>query len=93
MPKSPKECIEEAVSLVRENLVECANELIEKFETGLLCDGFVRKTAELLKFTGNDLHALKMAENIVKEESLKYTAYWGQLYRDALKTTNWRIER
>lgn len=73
--KSPKECIKEAIDFTKQYLPHCCRELEEKVDTGILATGgYIRKLASLLRFEGNDPHALKMAEEMVKYEAILFVS-------------------
>lgn len=68
-----KEVMAQAEAFVRENLSECAAELIEWIDTAVLRDGKVREAARILQPV---LHhdAIKVAERIVERAALEQCA-------------------
>lgn len=55
---------------VKENLAECAAELVEWSDTGLLRDGKVRELASMVAEWAGGIAALQLATRLVEREAL-----------------------
>lgn len=69
-----KQRLAAAEMLAEANLQECARELVEMHESGILKDGRVRKIASICSFAGSTGTALSLAESIVTRKSLENIA-------------------
>jgi hypothetical protein len=67
---TPSELMNEAELFTHVNRVECAKELLEWIETGILKNGKVRELGRMVQFTGSSWLAL--AQQMVEREALKY---------------------
>lgn len=55
--------------IVRNNLADCCTELVEWWETGVLCGGVIRDVAAKLRELDKE-NNLRMAERLVEKEAV-----------------------
>lgn len=75
VPRDPNAVISEAKAFVVEHLAECAQELVDLEETGILCDGRMRELGRFLApIMDSGSIGTSLAEKLVKSEALRLAA-------------------
>lgn len=70
-----KELNERANQFAIDNLHECANELLERYSTGILRNGKVRELAKMISVYADVPQTLAIAESMVNHAALSYVNY------------------
>lgn len=66
-----KENVVNCIEFTKNNLSECANELLEWKRTAILKHGKLRELAQMISVWSGEEHCLKLAESFICDEALK----------------------